>query len=386
MIREDPNIDRNICLYGWVRGSYLKNQSSAHIPGVGDFRIDAISALPDPCPFPNQQAKRSLNQKERVVYAPFSGLGSIVYDKDAIYIETGGAQAYQQEVIFILTSMKSNYSIKQQKSEIIEAIGQTSETMDEQIRNSSFKLLKDSADIEAVEESDDEAFYSEENGEDEFEEESESAESESESVERLGRGQMMDGMKVIRTHTGDYSGLQSKATNLFSFNRDERIRWKHVIYGAAEEETESDDDDLNVGGLLKRAKKSSNLKKQAFKDREDGFCYLTPSSSIFGNSIDWADEDQRELIRNCFITGENDQDSNGDENDMFDEEDLKMEVDDEEFDDSKISDDEQDQVERSKRLEEKEKLKARFNAEYDEHNEAYNMLKEENDAQAKVRN
>jgi ribosome biogenesis protein BMS1 len=194
-------------------------------------------------------------------------------------------------------------------------------------------------------------------------------------------------MKVVKAHTGDYSGLKSKATNLFSFNRDERIRWKHVIYGDVEEQIESDEDDLNVGGLLKRAKKSTDSKKQAFKDREDGFNYLTPSSAIFAQTIDWTDEDQRELIKNCFITRKNDQESDNDEldeNDIFDEDELKMEVDDE-IDESKISMDEEDQAARSKRLEAKEKLKARFNTEYDEHNEAYNTLKEENDAQAKVR-
>lgn len=76
----------------------MRNQSTVHIPGVGDMRLNAIAALPDPCPFPGREAKRSLNQKERVIYSPFSGLGNIVYDKDAIYIETGGAHSFKQEV------------------------------------------------------------------------------------------------------------------------------------------------------------------------------------------------------------------------------------------------------------------------------------------------
>lgn len=62
-------------------------------------------------------------------------------------------------------------------------------------------------------------------------EEIENAESEDESFDRLGREQIVDGMKVVHSHTGDYSGLKSKTTDLFSFNRMERIRWKDVIYG-----------------------------------------------------------------------------------------------------------------------------------------------------------
>ena len=50
--------------------------------------MDDICFLSDPCPLPEKLKKRSLIEKERLVYAPFSGVGGIVYDKDAVYIET----------------------------------------------------------------------------------------------------------------------------------------------------------------------------------------------------------------------------------------------------------------------------------------------------------
>lgn len=159
-------------------------------------------------------------------------------------------------------------------------------------------------------------------------------------------------------------------------------------------EAESDEDDeLNVGGLLKRAKKSNNTKKKDFKDREDGFNFLTPSSSIFVDSFDWSDDMQRDLIRNRFITGEGnlsvgDESDNDelDENDIFeaDDEDIKMEVDENEDRSLAKNTRDEDKSARAKRLEAKEKLKARFNAEYDDQNENYNAIKEEYDAQAKA--
>lgn len=98
-VRENPNIDRNISLYGWVRGSHLKNHSAIHIPGVGDLRVKDVSQLDDPCPLPNKlKARRRLDEKERVIYAPFSGLGGIVYDKDVIYIDTKGAHSFNKKV------------------------------------------------------------------------------------------------------------------------------------------------------------------------------------------------------------------------------------------------------------------------------------------------
>lgn len=59
--------------------------------GCGDYKIKDISFLPDPCPLPDHMKKRSLNAKERLTYAPLSGVGGVVYDKDAVYIDLGGS-------------------------------------------------------------------------------------------------------------------------------------------------------------------------------------------------------------------------------------------------------------------------------------------------------
>ena len=63
------------------------------MPGCGDFAIHDMSLLTDPCPLPDQIKKRTLNEKERLIYGPMSGVGGIIYDKDAIYIELGGSHA-----------------------------------------------------------------------------------------------------------------------------------------------------------------------------------------------------------------------------------------------------------------------------------------------------
>ena len=45
---------------------------------------------------PDTDKRRSLNEKERSLYAPFSGVGGIVYDKDAVYIDMGPNQPKPQ--------------------------------------------------------------------------------------------------------------------------------------------------------------------------------------------------------------------------------------------------------------------------------------------------
>ncbi|XP_049750621.1 ribosome biogenesis protein BMS1 homolog [Elephas maximus indicus] len=95
-IRTNIKCDRKVSLYGYLRGAYLKNKSQIHMPGVGDFAVSDVSFLPDPCALPEQQKKRCLNEKEKLVYAPFSGVGGVLYDKDAVYVDLGGSHVFQE--------------------------------------------------------------------------------------------------------------------------------------------------------------------------------------------------------------------------------------------------------------------------------------------------
>ncbi|XP_061562454.1 ribosome biogenesis protein BMS1 homolog isoform X1 [Phycodurus eques] len=95
-VRTDLKCDRKVSLYGYLRGTYLKNKSHVHIPGVGDFQVADVNFLPDPCPLPGAQKKRALNERERLLYAPMAGVGGVVYDKDAVYIDLPARHVYQE--------------------------------------------------------------------------------------------------------------------------------------------------------------------------------------------------------------------------------------------------------------------------------------------------
>lgn len=66
--------------------------------GVGDFQVADVNFLPDPCALPDAQKKRALNEKERLLYAPMAGVGGVVYDKDAVYIDLPANHVNQQQV------------------------------------------------------------------------------------------------------------------------------------------------------------------------------------------------------------------------------------------------------------------------------------------------
>lgn len=57
-----------------------------------------VNFLPDPCALPAAQKKRALNEKERMLYAPMAGVGGVVYDKDAVYIDLPASHVDQQQV------------------------------------------------------------------------------------------------------------------------------------------------------------------------------------------------------------------------------------------------------------------------------------------------
>ena len=87
-VRLAPESDRNIALYGYVRGTNLPDNSWVHVPGCGDYKIAEIKLLQDPCPLPEGVKKRrNLNEKQKLIYAPKCGIGHLSLDNDAVYVD-----------------------------------------------------------------------------------------------------------------------------------------------------------------------------------------------------------------------------------------------------------------------------------------------------------
>jgi ribosome biogenesis protein BMS1 len=107
-IENDPLCDRTISLYGYLRGTNLSAiEPKVHVPGVGDFAVSQVTGLPDPCPSPGAVAReqgteggkikrRSLSDKQKLIYAPMSDVGGIMFDKDAVYITVPEKQSFSR--------------------------------------------------------------------------------------------------------------------------------------------------------------------------------------------------------------------------------------------------------------------------------------------------
>lgn len=325
-IRLNPKGDRKVCLFGYARGAFFKTGQNAHIPGVGDFCLKHISYLEDPCPIPDSERKRkrSLNEKERIVYAPFSGVGGLVYDKDAVYIDLKGSHSHDENI-----GDPSDPQVT-----IVRDLLKSSETINEKMASSSVKLFEGSepgiaddnsedgdselddgtgseGDFENQEDNDDEEIFSDM----EVEEEHESIFNNNQRrqrrkvdiVDKLDNESnhddelMFDDENVDDEDISWKQDLSSKASKSFYDRMSQSSNIQRVVYGTNQDMADDDQfDELFDDGLICiRSKKteSGSMKNTINSIESTKF----PASDQAG--FNWESNDYLEMIRDCFITG-----------------------------------------------------------------------------------
>ncbi|XP_073836129.1 ribosome biogenesis protein BMS1 homolog [Musca autumnalis] len=359
VIRRNPKCDRDVVLYGYVRGVPLKQEHMVHIAGLGDARIDELSAISDPCPLPGTEKKRTLLEKERLLYAPMSGVGGIVYDKDAVYIELQGSHSHKEKTA----------EVTEQEDLVGKLIGKK-QTVDEQIDEQEFRLFSDGVAIkskdfvqedevgsEGDEEDDDESGEEDDSGVDDDEEEGDEEEDEfdgddwrnedsqnesknNDSEEESSDDddyQDLDKLKKSKQNTNSSDeendddeedeeeaiiannmswkeNLAEKARDAFLQRHSESKNLMRLVYGCytqselkksakenGEQSAEESEEDDAIGGLFKvAAKKQTEMQKD--KDLRDKFesCFFEDN---FESTRNWLDDSNKDLIRNCFVTG-----------------------------------------------------------------------------------
>lgn len=346
-IRLNPKCDRDVVLYGYVRGVPLKKENMVHVAGLGDMKIEELNALPDPCPLPSTEKKRNLLEKERLLYAPMSGVGGIVYDKDAVYIELQGSHSHKRAVE------------NTEQQELVKSVIEKKETLDVQIENQEFRLFSDGDVIKSrefqidddnynedsendeesdqdsgVEESDDETggpsriartgWNPEDQSEDEDDDHDED-DDEDDDANGLSDGygtKKSSGFLSSDEEDGNNervsnsmawkAGLASKARNDYLERQATSKNLMKIVYGVfskfkkdreqeeLEEDAENQDDDL-LGGLFKSVaqKQAEILKKKTVQDVDEGCFFEEYADGV----RDWTEDENKKLIRNCFVTG-----------------------------------------------------------------------------------
>lgn len=439
LIRITPKCDRNICVYGYARGASLKSKTNIHIPGCGDFAIHEISLLPDPCPLPDKEKRRSLNEKERLLYAPMAGVGGVVFDKDAVYIDLRGSHSHKE----------GRGEDGKQVDQMLQSMMKTKQTIDAKMQTSKFALFSDGGvlspdDVEsAVQESESRsrrpvlAPISEDGAnsgsDDESDEDVSGEESDMEESEEEGQNGHAVRGEVTSDEDDDEVDLDDEDDNLEDIgnnvcgddNEEDRYKWKEnmkekaaqafharsqkqrnlqfLIYGneddyKEEEKDETEDTADFLGELFRKVKKQENTQaeKRSWDSVESTRCMFTETDALI------KDEEILDLIKDCFVTGkwgeeedaeallEKDEELYGDFEDLEAKEKEGQEQEDEAAGmeqsgeessgrSKKLSREERDAHLEAKRQERKRKLKEAFDSEYDHEDEKthFDELKKE---------
>ncbi|XP_076953784.1 uncharacterized protein LOC143627967 [Bidens hawaiensis] len=138
-VTTNKKCDRNVTLYGYLRGCNMKKGTKVHIAGVGDYSVAGLTDLADPCPLPSAAKKKGLRDKEKLFYAPMSGVGDLLYDKYAVYVDINDHLVQYSKVDDDNISRKGTQ--KDVGVDLVKSLHNTKYTVDEKLNKSSINLF-----------------------------------------------------------------------------------------------------------------------------------------------------------------------------------------------------------------------------------------------------
>ena len=124
-----------------------------HLIGAGDFDIDRIAAIEDPCPLPDKSnpnsTKKSLKSRDTLLYAPMANVGRLQMDRDGVYIEIKDVHYTKPDQLF-LGEERASGSYDMDISEgtpagLLRSMQDVDFGVDEKLDTSELKLFKESA-------------------------------------------------------------------------------------------------------------------------------------------------------------------------------------------------------------------------------------------------
>ncbi|KAF6149025.1 hypothetical protein GIB67_030492 [Kingdonia uniflora] len=133
--------DRNVTLYGYLRGCNMKKSTKVHIAGIGDYNLAGLTNLADPCPVPSAAKKKGLRDKEKLFYAPMSGLGDLIYDKDAVYININDNLVQYSKVDNENGEISGKGGIVDKGEKMVKSLQEVKYSINEKLEQSSINLF-----------------------------------------------------------------------------------------------------------------------------------------------------------------------------------------------------------------------------------------------------
>jgi ribosome biogenesis protein BMS1 len=289
-IRLNERCDRNVVMYGYTRGAFMKPNQAVHLAGCGDMIVDGISFLPDPCPLPEKKKKdeatkkrQILSQKDKLVYAPFSGIGGILYDQDAVYIDLGTSHFHKEKPL----------------NPVFDEMNKQQQTMESKILQSSVRLFDndeamDNATVERDEDDTKDDEEEEENADDQFDEED------------LSEGDLSEG--DFKDEEDDDDEDDDEAVESEDEKEDADIQQRRRLYANQSDHEEdekghysfdddSDADEKEEEGILDSTKTSLKWKDDLAKKAAESYYKFQETTEdvqklVYGEAFELKDENE----------------------------------------------------------------------------------------------
>ncbi|CAO3668117.1 unnamed protein product [Rhizopus stolonifer] len=380
LIHRKPTCDRTVTLYGYLRGTNLKSGMRVHIPGAGDHLLSDVSVLPDPCPLPDKERKR-LDEKHKLIYAPMSDVGGVMYDKDAVYINVPGH--FTKKSAYAPTEDKEDGENDDEEEEeeeeempygtgekLVMHLQDAQDTLSAQLQESELRIFSGSAPLKASE----------------IEESLE----EDDSGRTRRRAVFGDEAEKENDDEGDDEDDEDDDEGKDDMDEDkEEPAFEFADSDSDLGDNDEDDEDMVlVDGRTQRDNEDSFFKLKRETVESGAQTIDSSRDRVQVDELDeWDDDDVLDSIRNRFITGDLDGNSNGEsafpaeeeEEEFGDFEDLEA---DETSEENKEVSNKRDKeglirdpvmVEREKIAKRKEQLRKKFEEEYDEGEEGPKM-------------
>ncbi|KAG0269743.1 Glycoside hydrolase 2 (Mannanase, beta-galactosidase) [Linnemannia exigua] len=270
---------------------------------VGDHYMDDVSILPDPCPLPDKVRKR-LDEKQKLIYAPMSDVGGIMYDKDAVYINVPGSFTKKSQIVKgglkgadggsgeedveEEESEEEDYE-KGQGERMVMNLQDAPDTLASQLEESELRIFADSTPMRAGDVEEDEEDEEDEDMEDDSEEESAGKKGPREQKETDSTGRVR--RRAIFGDEDDDIEMESGDEDDEDDDEEEEDQ---------DEDEEDDEEGYGSAHTRRKYKSKYEAKHKAGKndDSESGeedVAFAESDSDLGGDSDDEEDEDESAL-------------------------------------------------------------------------------------------
>ncbi|CAH2038734.1 unnamed protein product [Thlaspi arvense] len=308
-VQMDKKCDRNITLYGYLRGCNLKKGMKVHIAGVGDYSLAGVTVLPDPCPLPSAAKKKGLRDKEKLFYAPMSGIGDLLYDKDAVYININDHLVQYSKTDDGTEEPTNKGKGRDVGEDLVKSLQNTKYSVDEKLEktfinlfgkktsaSSERKLEAEDADLSSPEGSDTESSKESQSGDDSDDDERNDSKIKQKTEIHGGR---MRRKAIFKDEVGQSDAMvRNKNPNLMQ-----------IVYGASGSsatalinETSDDEESDNEEFFKPKGEQSKNIgggSDVGYVNSEDCSKFVS-----YGNLKNWKEKEVCECIRDRFTTGD----------------------------------------------------------------------------------